>query len=220
MPNDSGEWPTRALVGPRTSGDTATSAILGALPSNEWTVFDGVRFPGRRTPLQIAVGPQGVFVVESRQRPWMSGRDELRPGGVRQDVVVAAGRGANAVRALTGLLDAQDVTPVVCFLGRELAPVVAGDVVICSSRNLLAILTTGPTVLDDAQRQLVALDLDTSIGASSRTGSRSTLPRRRWLRAQLFGIVLACVGSVGLWQVADAAAGPDRPIDSTSAVAR
>jgi hypothetical protein len=220
MPNDSGEWPTRALVGPRTSGETATSAILGALPTHEWTIFDGVRLPGRRTPLQIAVGPQGIFVVESRQRPWMAGRDELRPGGVRQDVVVAAGRGANAVRSLTGLVDAKDVIPVVCFLGRELAPVVAGDVVICSSRNLLAILTTGTAVLDAEQRQLVALDLDTSIGAAPRTGPRSAPPRRRWLRAQLFGIVLACVGSLGLWQVADAAAGPDHPADSTSAVAR
>lgn len=176
MQNDSGERPTRSLARPRTSGDGATSAILGALPRSEWTVFDGVRIEGRRTQHQVAVGPQGVFVVESRQRTRVPGREALRPGGVRQDVVVAAVRAAAAVGARTGLVEARHVTPVVCFVGREVDPVVAGDVVICSSRNLLAVLTTGLPVLDADVRQLVALDLDTSIGTSPRTA-----PRRRWL---------------------------------------
>ena len=210
MRNDSGDQPTRALAGPRTSGEHATTTILGALPTGEWTVFDRVRVGGRRTPLQVAVGPQGVFVVESRQRPRLSARDELRPGGVRQDLVVAATQAAAAVAALTGLVEARHVRPVVCFVGRELAPVVAGDVVICSSRNLLAILTSGGEVLDADRRQLVALDLDTSIGVPPRA-TRSGAPRRRRLRAQLFGVVLACVGSLGMWQVAQAAAGADRP---------
>jgi hypothetical protein len=164
MPNDSGERPTRSLARPRTSGEGATSAILGALPSSEWTVFDSVRLPGRRTPLQVVVGPPGVFVIESRRPPRLPGRDAIRPGGVRQDVVVDAVRAAGAVAARTGLIEARHVTPVVCFLRREVEPVVAGDVVICSSRNLLAILTSGAPVLDADRRQLVALDLDTSIG--------------------------------------------------------
>ncbi|GAB7006243.1 hypothetical protein JCM18899A_37160 [Nocardioides sp. AN3] len=178
MTNDSREWPTKALAGPRTNGEGATSAILGALPSSEWTVFEPVRLSGRRTPVQVAVGPQGVFVVESRQRPWVSARDELRPGGVRQDVVVGAARAAGAVAARTGLVEARHVVAVVCFVGREVAPVVAGDVVICSSRNLLAILTSGLPVLDAGLRQLVTLDLDVSM----RSSRRSTPPRRRWLR--------------------------------------
>lgn len=171
MANDSGDRPARALTRPRTSVGGATSTILGALPASEWTVFDGVRLPRRRTPVQVAVGPQGVFVVEARQRTWL-GRDELRPGGVRQDLVVAAARAAHAVSGLTGLVAPTHVTPVVCFLGREVAPVVAGDVVICSSRNLLAILTTGMTVLGAELRQLVSLDLDASIGASPRRDRR------------------------------------------------
>lgn len=175
MQNDSGERPTRALVRPRTGGEGVTTTILGALPTSEWTVFDAVRLPGRRTPVQVAVGPQGVFVIESRRRPWVPARDELRPGGVRQDVVVAATRAAAAVGALTGLVEAKHVTAVVCFLGREVAPVVAGDVVICSSRNLLAILTSGAPVLDADRRQLVSLDLDTSIG----TPARAAAPRQR-----------------------------------------
>jgi hypothetical protein len=173
----------RSLARPRSSGEGATSAILGALPSSEWTVFDEVRLPGRRTPVQVAVGPQGVFVIASRRRPWTAARDELRNGGVRQDVVVGAVRTAVAVSAMTGLVQARNVRPVVCFLGREVAPVVAGDVVICSSRNLLAVLTSGAAVLDEDRRGLVALDLDTSIGASHRPRSRTASPRRRWLRA-------------------------------------
>jgi hypothetical protein len=169
MPNDSGEWPTRSQVRPRTSGEGAASAILAALPRSEWTVFDGVRLRGRRTPLQVAVGPQGVFVIESRPRARVPGREALRAGGVRQDVVVAAVRAAAAIGAKSGLIQPRHVTPVVCFLGRELEPILAGDVVICSSRNLLAILTSGTTVLEPDLRRLVSLDLDTSIGTAPRT---------------------------------------------------
>lgn len=219
MRNDSGEWPTKALAATRTSGEQATTAILGALPADEWTVFDRVRAAGRRTPLLVAVGPQGVFVVESRQPPRFAARDEIRPGGVRQDVVVDASRAAAAVAALTGLVEAKHVTPVVCFVGREVSPVVAGDVVICSSRNLLAILTSGAEVLDADRRRLVALDLDTSIGRAPRAPAGAA-PRRRWLRAQLFAMSLACLGSLGLWQLAAVAGGATGPTDALNGVVR
>jgi hypothetical protein len=220
MPNESRERPTRSLVRPWGSGDGATSTILGALPSSEWTVFDRVRLPGRRTPVQVAVGPQGIFVVESRQRPWAPARDELRLGGVRQDVVVRAARAAAAVSAMTGLVEARNVTPVVCFLGREVVPVVAGDVVICSSRNLLAILTSGAAVVDDDRRRLVTLDLDTTVGAAAPTRSCPAPSKRGWLRAQLVGLALACVGALGMWQLVDAAAGVEGPGDAVAAIVR
>jgi hypothetical protein len=121
---------------------------------------------------------------------------------------------------LTGLVEAKHVTPVVCFVGREVAPVVAGDVVICSSRNLLAILTSGMPILDADRRQLVSLDLDTSIGTSPRTRSGSSPARRRWLRAQIFGVALACAGALGVWQLVDAAGGPASPGDAISAIRR
>lgn len=175
MTNDSGQWPTRALARPRNSGEGATSAILGALPDDDWTVFEDVHLRGRRTPVQVAVGPQGIFVIESRrQRPFS--REELSAAGVRQDLVVRAARAAASVSAFTGLVEPKHVTPVVCFLGREVAPVVAGDVVVCSSRNLLAIMTTGACVLDAVTRQLVALDLDTSVGTPA---PGPTLRKRR-----------------------------------------
>jgi hypothetical protein len=177
MTNDSGQWPTRALARPRSGGDEATSAILGALPSSEWAVFDGVHLRGRRTPVQVAVGPQGVFVIEPRRQRLFT-REELCSAGVRQDLVVRASRAAASVNALTGLVQAKHVTPVVCFLGREVDPVVAGDVIVCSSRNLLAVMTARATVLDADTRHLVALDLDTSIG----TPVRRPGPGRRRIR--------------------------------------
>lgn len=216
MPNDSGARTPRPLVRPTSGAGGATATILGALPPTEWTVFGQVRLPAARPGLQVAVGPQGVFVVDSRPQRRVGGRDELRPGGVRQDVVVGASRAAMAVAALSGLVPPRDVVPVVCFLGREVEPVVAGDVVVCSSRNLLAVLTGGPVVLDDARRQLLTMDLDASLGTPA---GRRTRPRR-WLRSQLLGLVLAALASVGLWQVAQAAAGPDRPAVSTSAAER
>ncbi|SFC29501.1 hypothetical protein SAMN04487968_10576 [Nocardioides terrae] len=175
MTNDSGQWPTRAVPRPRNSDGGAVSAILGALPDDEWTVFEDVALRGRRTPVQVAVGPQGIFVIESR-RPRPFSRDELCSAGVRQDLVVRATRAAASVNARTGLVEAKHVTPVVCYFGREVAPVVAGDVVVCSSRNLLAVMTARPTILDDGRRQLVALDLDTSIGTPAR---RPVVRKRR-----------------------------------------
>lgn len=182
MPNESWDRATRPAVRPRASVEDATAAILNALPADEWAVFEGVRLPDHGTPVQVAVGPQGVFVVESRQPHRLPGRDELRPGGVRQDVVIAATRAALTVSRLSGFVVGRRVRPVLCFLGREVEPVVAGDVVVCSSRNLLGVLTSGPVVLDDDQRLLLAMDLDAVLATTAGT------PRRRgWLRTQLFG---------------------------------
>jgi hypothetical protein len=171
MANERGDV-TGPEVRPRTSGDNPTATILRALPPTEWTLFDGVRLPHHGVPLDVAVGPQGVFVVESRTPHRLPGRDEIRPGGVRQDVVVAATRSALSVSELSGFVPGRHVRPVLCFLGRELDPVVAGDVIVCSSRNLLAVLTHGPVVLADHHRQLVAMDLDAVLVARR-------APRRR-----------------------------------------
>lgn len=173
MANDSAHRPPRALARPRAGGDDAASVILGALPATEWTVFGGVRVPGRRTTLQVAVGPQGVFVIEPLRATARRRSAPVSSEGVSQRLVVRALRAAAAVNALTGLVEARHVTPVVCFLGRELEPVVAGDVVLCSSRNLLAILTHAAPVLDAERRALVSLDLDTSLRASHRAHRRA-----------------------------------------------
>ncbi|HEY0888995.1 MAG TPA: nuclease-related domain-containing protein [Nocardioides sp.] len=202
MPNDSGG---RRRTAERTYGVGAVRQILSALPADEWAVLPDVRLPGHAAPaLDIAVGPGGVFVVESRLVPRRLRRDDINEAGVRQDIVVSVTAAAFTVSRLSGLAGPAHVHPVVCFVGRELEPSSAGDVVLCSTDNLLAVLADPPRVLEPAESQLIALEVDAVSGARTPIVAR----RRRWFGPQFAGLVLAAVASVGLWQVVDGASQP------------
>jgi len=182
----------------------ATWQILAALPAAEWSVLASAR---TGLTAHIAVGPQGVFVIDPRPAPRWLRRDELRPDGVRQDVVVAATGAAVAVSRLTGLAAPFHVHPVLCFVGRDVELATAGDVFVCSTSNLLAALTSKPAALDQTEVRLVALELDASLGVPASAARRS----RRWFGPQVAGLLLAVVASVGLWQAVDTAARSDGP---------
>lgn len=189
----------------RAYGVGAVRQILGALPAGEWAVLADVRLPGHTAPsLDIAVGPAGVFVVESRLTPGRLRRDDINEAGVRQDIIVSVTAAAFTISRLSGLTAPAHVHPVVCFVGRELEPSTAGDVVLCSTDNLLAVLADPPEVLEAEEPRLIAMDIDAA------TGTRpSFVPRRRRrLGAQVAGLLLAAVASVGLWQVVDTAVQP------------
>ena len=161
MPDNSGQRlrrPERALSA------EAAAAVLGALPS-EWAVLTDVRLPGRTAPgLHLAVGPQGVFVIDTRPLPGLLRRDELNEAGVRQHVVVGVASAAFTVGRLCTLVPPSQIHPVLCFVGREVEPSAAGDVLLCSTRNLLGLLTSYPEVLELDEISLIALELDASLG--------------------------------------------------------
>ena len=53
-------------------GEHVTAAVLDALPSETWTVFYDVRWPGRKYANvdHVAVGPSGIFVIDIDSRSW------------------------------------------------------------------------------------------------------------------------------------------------------
>ena len=176
-------------------GEEATAAVLAQLPAATWTVFHDVRWPGRRYANvdHIVVGPPGVFVIDSKN--W-SGRitveaDVLRQNGRQRETTVAGAAEAGlAVGALVPSLSPRMVHPVLCFVREDALSGWARDVMVCSTGNLVSMLTTRPAVLDDVQRTQLCLDLDLGLreaGASAPPVVRRSLPPRKPSRASTRG---------------------------------
>lgn len=137
-------------------GEAATAAALDELSRRGWTLFHDVRWPGRQRANidHIAVGPSGVFVIDSKN--WSGDvrviGDVLHQGTRRREREVAAA--AEAALAVTQLLQGTPATPVLCFVRPEPVDGWARDVMVCSTQNLAAKLVAQPTVLgpDSASR--------------------------------------------------------------------
>jgi hypothetical protein len=145
---------------PRTDQGAAegasTARVLGSLPADEWRIFHDVRWPGRRYADidHVAIGPSGVFVVDTRA--W-SGRIDVKGGSLRQDgkrrsrTVIASAAAAMAVcEALPGLNE-RAVNPVLCFVREEPVFGWSGDVMICSTENVVTFLTSRPRLFNEAE---------------------------------------------------------------------
>lgn len=168
-------------------GEEATAAALAALPASEWAVFHDIRWPGRRYANvdHIVVGPPGVFVIDSKN--WSGSiavRDQVlrQNGRSREAAVAGAAEAALAVAQLTREVPVDDVYPVLCFARDEPLTGWARDVLVCSTDNVVQMLTTRPDVLTANQRRAVALDLDASTRAAVDPAPRRsvTAPARPW----------------------------------------
>ncbi len=135
-------------------GEEMAAGELAHLPA-AWTVFNGVLLPNGRDVDHIAVGPQGVFVVETKH--W---RGEV---AIENGQVVAEGRVIQkspilqvrqAVAAVAEVLGQPlaSVNGILCFAGRQFASgsVCADEVLVCSHLSLWETLTAGPELLDAA----------------------------------------------------------------------
>lgn len=133
-------------------GEVATANELNKLDRNVWTVFHDVRWPGRKRANidHIAVGPGGVFVIDSKH--WtgalaVSG-DELRVNGRSREKAVAGA--ADAALAVTSVLGQLPAVPVLCFVRDEPITGWTRDVMVCSTANLVDMLVTRPPTLHQA----------------------------------------------------------------------
>jgi hypothetical protein len=133
-------------------GEQATAAALDTLPEESWTVFHDVRWPGRRYANvdHVAVGPPGVFVIDSKN--WsgtIAVRDQVlrQNGRAREEAVAGAAEAALAVAELTPAVIPQHVQPVLCFVRDDALTGWARDVMVCSTANLIQLLSTRPEVL-------------------------------------------------------------------------
>jgi hypothetical protein len=130
-------------------GESATGAVLDQLRAQGWFVMHDVRWPGRpRANIDhIAVGPGGVFVIDSKN--W-AGRVSVEAsvlkqnGRQREAAVVGA---AEAALAITAILGQMPSTGVLCFVRDEQLSGWARDVMVCTTANVVQMLTSRPPVL-------------------------------------------------------------------------
>lgn len=130
------------------AGEVAVATALAALPA-DWVVLHDLAWPGRqRANLDhVVIGPGGVFVVDAKN--W-SGRVEVRDqvltqnGRRREDAVSSVTAAAIAVQALVSPLDCVGV---LCFVRDEEVNATSSNVTVCSTANLVGVLTSRPPVL-------------------------------------------------------------------------
>jgi hypothetical protein len=146
-------------------GEKRTEAVLSRLPPDQWTVLHDRRWPGRKVANidHVVVGPPGVFVVDSKN--W-SGRITIRDGVLRQNgytresTLRAAADAALAVADLSHSVPPAHFRPVVCFAREEGLSGSAGDVLVCSTSNLIQRLSSAPPVLTPEEVRYASLELD------------------------------------------------------------
>jgi hypothetical protein len=135
--------------------ELATTRALEALPGGTWRVMHEVRCPGRRVQNidHIVVGRAGVFVIDSRD--W-SGQLEVRSqvltheGSSREATVARVADSALAVAEVVPALEPHLVVPVLCFDRDEPMSGWAQEVLVCTTSNLVELLTTQKRVLAPA----------------------------------------------------------------------
>ena len=163
-------------------GEETTGAALDALRGRGWTTFHDVRWPGRQRANidHIAVGPSGVFVIDSKN--WSGDvrvvDDVLHQGSRRREREVAGA--AEAALAVTHFLQGLPAIPVLCFVRPEPIEGWARDVLVCSTQNLTATLTAQPAVLGPESIRRVSTILERQLASAL---GPTPVPARRRVRA-------------------------------------
>jgi hypothetical protein len=163
------------------------AAALATLPPARWVVLHGLDWP---TPSMtasevVAIGPGGVFVVvvvDTRKQPATVLLDAPWVGGeFRGDLVERAEEAAAAVLALVPGVDPDHVWPVLCFHQEPMLLERCAEVTVCSSANLVSVMTSRFPVLNTRQVH--------TIHARLRAGMRRAAAGLRHVPAQPTGPV-------------------------------
>ena len=165
-------------------GEERTAEALDRL-GPDWVVFHDLRWPGRRLANidHVVVGPGGVFVIDSKN--W-SGSITVRDGVLRQNGYnkeTSVASVADAALALASLLGpyATHVHPVLCFVQQEAMRSRAHEVLICSTSNVVDLLTGSATVWTPQQVVATATRLDGQVIAATQPGKGYAPSPRAWV---------------------------------------
>lgn len=144
-------------------GEEMTAGELAHLPG-DWTVLNGVMLPDKRDVDHIAVGPQGVFVIETKHwRGTISVRNGeiLADGRVIRKSPIVQLRHLLAHLVTTLPLNPDSVHGILCFAGHQFSEgaIRSDELTVCSHVALPEILTAGPTILDAAARARIISQL-------------------------------------------------------------
>lgn len=154
------------------AGEEVTAQALTELPDTHWHLFHDVRWPGRpRANIDhVAVGPQGVFVIDTKA--W-SGDIDVSGGVLRQDGrrrtkhIDCATNAASAVGGLLQGLSPEAVLPVLCFVRPDPVFGWAGEVMVCSTDNVVRMLAARPRLLDEQAVEHASKVLRTSLESAT-----------------------------------------------------
>ncbi len=135
-------------------GEEMVAGELAHLPA-EWTIFNGLILPNGGDIDHIAVGPQGLFVIETKY--WkgnvsIANGQVLAEGRVIQNSPIVQIRHAIAAVAEAMNEPVSTINGILCFAGNQFidGAVRADEVLVCSHLELLQTLTKGPAILDAA----------------------------------------------------------------------
>ncbi|MCW2754796.1 MAG: hypothetical protein JWQ32_2207 [Marmoricola sp.] len=157
-------------------GESHTAAALAQLGPG-WTHWHDLKWPGRRFANidHLAIGPGGIFVIDSKN--WSGAitvKDNvLRQNGYRRETAVASC--ADSALAVGELLPRylDRTKPVLCFVREDQLEGWVRDVMLCSTTNLVPMLTSRDPVLgtDEIADAIVTLQarMNSMPGAQSIT---------------------------------------------------
>jgi hypothetical protein len=161
--------------------------LTESLPTARWVVLHDLDWPTptlTRSDL-VAIGPGGVFVivvVDTRSRPATVLLDAPWVGGeFRGDLVERAAAAAAAVLDMVPGVEPGHVWPVLCFDQGPMLLERCDDVLVCSSANLVSLVSSRFPVLNTRQVH--------TIHARLRAGMRRTAAGLRHVPAQPTGPV-------------------------------
>lgn len=149
------------------NGEVAVASAMTELESSGWTVLHDLSWPGRKYANidHVAIGNGRVFVIDAKNWTGDVGTSGgvLRQNGRSRAKEVAAT--ADAARAVAGVipgLSAEPVRAVLCLVRDDWFSERFGEVLVCSSHNLVAQLrahpaTSNPLSLEDVAQVVSAL---------------------------------------------------------------
>ncbi|MDO4527267.1 MAG: nuclease-related domain-containing protein [bacterium] len=148
-------------------GEEMIASELSHLPST-WTIFNGLILPNGRDVDHVAVGPQGIFVIETKH--WRGTVE------IDQHQLLANGRALpverspilQVRRSVMGLaaalqMDAKEIQGMICFAGTQFVngAQTLDEIVLCSHLQLEAYLRGRAVRFDDASLARVIATLNT-----------------------------------------------------------
>jgi hypothetical protein len=145
-----------------------------------------VRWPGRKYANvdHVAVGPPRIFVFDSKNWSGMiTIRDDVLrlSGRAREEAVAGAAEAALAIARVTSVVMPHRVLPVLCFGREEPLTGWARDVMVCSTTNVVQLLTSRPEILPPHIVREACLQLDAMFRSAPAPAmtyiSRPTTPR-------------------------------------------
>lgn len=158
-------------------GEAAVAAALMDLENDGWTVLHDVRWPGRRYANidHVVFGNGQAFILDAKN--WSgdvaAGGGVLRQNGrSRAKEVAAAAEAAQAVAGLVPELPSESFHPVMCLIRDDWFSEKFGEVLVCSSQNIVTMLRGQPR----SQRPLAESDIQRVILAMAQPDAH---PRKR-----------------------------------------